>query len=158
MPSEASTSANTAKPPSSSTVKRRGEVDLSTICCSVRKSLPARLGAIGVSAGAESGHLAGWQVRADDQIGPGEVVALASRHVHLVAGRLLQRQVPHVANDADHAALLGAASVDVLANRVLPWPEHVGQCLVDQHHRLGAGPSLGVRSRPASSGTPIAAG
>jgi hypothetical protein len=47
MPSDARASAKRAKPPSRSTVKRRGEVDRSTICCSVRKSLPARFGAMG---------------------------------------------------------------------------------------------------------------
>ena len=141
MPSEASTSANTAKPPSRSTVKRRGEVERSTICCRVRKSLPARLGAIGAERGAERrGHLAGRQARADDEVGPGQVVALTRRHVHLVAGWLLQRQVPDVADDADHAAVLVAAGPgDVLPNRVLAGPEGVGQALVDQHHRLGVG-------------------
>ena len=50
MPSEASISANAANPPSSSTRKRRGDTDLSTSCCSGRKSLPGKLGAIGCKA------------------------------------------------------------------------------------------------------------
>jgi hypothetical protein len=42
--------ANTAKPPSRSTVKRRGDVERSTICCRVLKPFLARFGAMGASA------------------------------------------------------------------------------------------------------------
>ncbi len=44
MPSDARISANRANAPSVSTTKRRGDTDLSTSCCSVRKALPGRFG------------------------------------------------------------------------------------------------------------------
>ena len=79
---------------------------------------------------------AGGRRRADDEIGRRLIAALAHRQVHLVAGFLLERQVADVADDADDAALLGAAAEDVFANRILAGPQAPRHGLVDHHDGL----------------------
>ncbi len=52
MPSEASISANSANPPSSSTTKRRGETALSTSCCKRAKIVARQIRGDGLERGA----------------------------------------------------------------------------------------------------------
>ena len=105
-----------------------------------------------------AGELRRRQGRAHDEIGRRPVAALAHRDVHLVAGALLERQVPDVADDADDPPLLGAAAEDVLADRILTR-EHSVRAIVSLMTMTGSlvAVSLAAMSRPARSGMPIAA-
>lgn len=47
--------------------------------------------------------------------------------------------MPHVADNADHTAFLGARPGNVPANRILARPERLREGLVDQHHGFLAG-------------------
>ena len=122
-------------------MKRRGDTDLSTSCCSVRKSLLARVPATGAERRAQrAGELAGRQRRSHDEIRARQIVALTRRDVHLVARSLLR------ATDAGRRRRRRRRGVSfahpplhVLADRILAGPQRVGEGLVDEHHRLLVG-------------------
>src|SRR5262249_21288685 len=86
--------------------------------------------------------------RADDEIVRRLILALTHRDVHLLAGRALERQMAHVADDADHAPLARAGADDDLADRILPGPDVARHRLVDHDHRI-ARRTVGRRDVPA---------